>query len=146
MCDRVRERQVSTEEGELLGRKLGCMFLEASAATTTNVQEAFVALVRTIRRLRQTQSGVPGLQRHLDGAVSHQAMSYFRAPQSQQSCGDSSHDERGRHGGVLANLMGFFRSLCMPAWQPKLELMEVHHGRLVASPVGKSTVSMSRSC
>ncbi|RKO97280.1 hypothetical protein CXG81DRAFT_6201, partial [Caulochytrium protostelioides] len=43
------ERQVSTAEGRELASMMGCRFLETSARSKTNVDEAFYQLVRAIR-------------------------------------------------------------------------------------------------
>lgn len=49
-CDRVTEREVSTQEGSALARELGCEFVEASAKNRTNVEKAFYDVVKIIRR------------------------------------------------------------------------------------------------
>lgn len=54
-CDRVTEREVSTQEGNALARELGCDFVEASAKNCINVEKAFYDVVRNLRRQR-TQS------------------------------------------------------------------------------------------
>ena len=51
-CDRVTEREVSTQEGTALARELGCDFVEASAKTCVNVEKAFYDVVRQLRRQR----------------------------------------------------------------------------------------------
>jgi GTPase KRas len=55
-CDRVTEREVSTQEGSALARELGCDFVEASAKNCVNVEKAFYDVVRQLRRQR-SQSG-----------------------------------------------------------------------------------------
>lgn len=52
-CDRVTEREVSTQEGLALARELACEFVEASAKNCINVEEAFYDLVRLIRMRRK---------------------------------------------------------------------------------------------
>ncbi|KAI9851583.1 MAG: Ras GTPase ras2 [Thelocarpon superellum] len=52
-CDRVTEREVSTQEGHALARQLGCEFVEASAKNCINVEKAFYDVVRLLRRRRQ---------------------------------------------------------------------------------------------
>lgn len=52
-CDRVTEREVSTQEGYTLARELGCEFVEASAKDCINVEKAFYDAVRLIRRRRR---------------------------------------------------------------------------------------------
>lgn len=52
-CDRVTEREVSTQEGRALARELGCDFVEASAKNRDNVEKAFYDVVRQLRKQRQ---------------------------------------------------------------------------------------------
>lgn len=52
-CDRVTEREVSTQEGSALARELGCDFVEASAKNCVNVEKAFYDVVRQLRRQKQ---------------------------------------------------------------------------------------------
>jgi len=56
-CDRVTEREVSTQEGSALARELGCEFVEASAKNCVNVEKAFYDVVRQLRRQRHHSSG-----------------------------------------------------------------------------------------
>ncbi|KAF2158333.1 hypothetical protein M409DRAFT_71692 [Zasmidium cellare ATCC 36951] len=51
-CDRVIERQVSTQEGEALAKSLNCGFVEASARTGVNVDCAFHDVVRELQQQR----------------------------------------------------------------------------------------------
>lgn len=51
-CDRVTEREVSTQEGSALAKHLNCEFVEASAKTCMNVEKAFFDVVRQLRRQR----------------------------------------------------------------------------------------------
>jgi GTPase KRas len=51
-CDRVTEREVSTQEGSALAKKLNCDFVEASAKNCINVEKAFYDVVRQLRRQR----------------------------------------------------------------------------------------------
>lgn len=51
-CDRVTEREVSTQEGSALAKSLGCEFVEASAKNCVNVEKAFYDVVRQLRRQR----------------------------------------------------------------------------------------------
>jgi len=55
-CDRVTEREVSTQEGNALARNLGCEFVEASAKNCVNVEKAFYDVVRLLRRQRMQTS------------------------------------------------------------------------------------------
>ena len=52
-CDRITEREVSTQEGSALAKQLGCDFVEASAKNCVNVEKAFYDVVRQLRRQRQ---------------------------------------------------------------------------------------------
>jgi GTPase KRas protein len=56
-CDRVTEREVSTQEGQALAKELGCDFVEASAKNCVNVEKAFFDVVRQLRRQRHQASG-----------------------------------------------------------------------------------------
>ncbi|OMJ19944.1 Ras-like protein 1 [Smittium culicis] len=55
-CDLESERQVSTQEGKDMAKNFGCPFLETSAKTRTNVDEAFFVLVREIRRYNKVNN------------------------------------------------------------------------------------------
>ena len=44
--DRVHEREVETRHGEQLAQRLGCAFVETSAKTRENLEEAFFTAVR----------------------------------------------------------------------------------------------------
>ena len=46
--DLIYDRQVSSDKGRQLADRLDCLFLETSAKYNFNVEEAFVALVRTV--------------------------------------------------------------------------------------------------
>jgi GTPase KRas protein len=56
-CDRVTEREVSTQEGSALAKLLGCDFVEASAKNCVNVEKAFYEVVRQLRRQRNQGPG-----------------------------------------------------------------------------------------
>lgn len=47
-----RDREVSIQEGQALGKELGCDFVEASAKNYINVEKAFYDVVRALRRQR----------------------------------------------------------------------------------------------
>ncbi|EPX70754.1 GTPase Ypt2 [Schizosaccharomyces octosporus yFS286] len=49
-CDCEDQRQVSFEQGKALADELGVRFLEASAKTNVNVEEAFFTLAREIKK------------------------------------------------------------------------------------------------
>ncbi|TKA76269.1 hypothetical protein B0A55_01847 [Friedmanniomyces simplex] len=59
-CDLEGERQVSTEEGKQLARGFGCKFIETSAKSRINVDNAFYDIVREIRKYNRDMSGYPG--------------------------------------------------------------------------------------
>jgi len=60
-CDLESERQVSTEEGAALARSFGgCKFIETSARTRVNVDNAFYDIVREIRKYNRDMSSNPG--------------------------------------------------------------------------------------
>ncbi|KAH9852199.1 ras family-domain-containing protein [Lenzites betulinus] len=67
-CDLEYERQVGSNEGRDLARHFGCRFIETSAKTHINVDEAFSEIVREIRRYNSSHSLSPS-----------------RPPQSQQT-------------------------------------------------------------
>ncbi|KAG6423760.1 hypothetical protein SASPL_114163 [Salvia splendens] len=55
-CDLAHRRAVSTEEGEQFAKENGLVFMEASAKTAQNVEEAFVQTASTI--YKKIQDGV----------------------------------------------------------------------------------------
>ncbi|KAF2724368.1 ras-domain-containing protein [Polychaeton citri CBS 116435] len=57
-CDRVTEREVSTQEGQALAKQLGCDFVEASAKNCMNVEKAFYDVVRRLRSQRATGGSI----------------------------------------------------------------------------------------
>lgn len=54
-CHLENERQVSKQEGEALARSFGCPFIETSASSRINVDNAFYDLVREIRRFQTSE-------------------------------------------------------------------------------------------
>src|SRR6201996_4940253 len=56
-CDLEGERVVSKEEGAHLARQFGCKFIETSAKSRINVDNAFYDLVREIRRYNKEMAG-----------------------------------------------------------------------------------------
>ncbi|KAI0346596.1 ras protein [Trametopsis cervina] len=75
-CDLEFERQVWQNEGRDLAQRLGCSFVETSAKERINVDEAFVGLVREIRKYdksrqinrpdMQMSQGQLGMQEHTE--------------------------------------------------------------------------------
>ncbi|KAJ3020870.1 UNVERIFIED_CONTAM: hypothetical protein HDU68_009916 [Siphonaria sp. JEL0065] len=58
-CDLESERKVSARDGEARAKQWGCTYLEASAKTRVNVEEAFHLLMKKIRdRKDQGQANV----------------------------------------------------------------------------------------
>ncbi|KAG8208440.1 hypothetical protein GTR04_4192 [Trichophyton interdigitale] len=55
-CDLEKEREVSQEDGEKLARSFGCKFIETSAKSRINVDNAFYDIVREIRRYNKEMS------------------------------------------------------------------------------------------
>ncbi|KAJ7635579.1 ras protein [Mycena polygramma] len=58
-CDKVHEREVAKEEGEVLARQMGCEFIETSAKTAQNVEHVFMSLVRALRQKKDLELGAP---------------------------------------------------------------------------------------
>lgn len=56
-ADLVHHRQVLTSEAQALAQEWGIPYIETSAATRYNVEEAFFSLVREIRKDRQVRNG-----------------------------------------------------------------------------------------
>jgi GTPase SAR1 family protein len=54
-CHLENERQVSKQEGEALARSFGCRFIETSAKSRINVDNAFYDLVREIRKFQASE-------------------------------------------------------------------------------------------
>lgn len=59
-CDLDGERQVSTQEGQNLARQFDCKFIETSAKSRINVDNAFYDIVREIRRYNKEMSSYTG--------------------------------------------------------------------------------------
>lgn len=59
-CDLEGERQVSTQEGQNLSQQFGCEFIETSAKSRINVDNAFYGIVRKIRKYNKDMSSHPG--------------------------------------------------------------------------------------
>lgn len=56
-CLQESLREVSTEEGRSLAKRLGCIFVEADAESSVKVDAAFFDLVREVRRYRRDMIG-----------------------------------------------------------------------------------------
>ncbi|KFZ07555.1 hypothetical protein V501_06354 [Pseudogymnoascus sp. VKM F-4519 (FW-2642)] len=56
-CDLEGERQVSKQEGEALAKSFGCKFIETSAKSRINVDNAFFDIVREIRHYNKQMAG-----------------------------------------------------------------------------------------
>lgn len=69
--DRVHEREVSTEAGEALAKRLGCAFIETSAKTRQNLEEAFFTAVRMgeSRRAAYSRRTAPADVSSINGGV-----------------------------------------------------------------------------
>ncbi|KAI9713487.1 MAG: Ras GTPase [Bogoriella megaspora] len=59
-CDLEGERQVSTQEGNALAASFGCKFIETSAKSRINVDNAFYDIVREIRRYNREMANPGG--------------------------------------------------------------------------------------
>ena len=67
--DLVEERRVSEEEGTRLAEKVGCPFFETSAQLGTNVEDAFLQLVREARWLFAFKKEDPLMNPNLCGLL-----------------------------------------------------------------------------
>jgi len=64
-CDLEHERAVAIQEGFELAKQFGCKFMETSAKHKINVDEAFFALVREIKRYnKENEYGIKGSSRN----------------------------------------------------------------------------------
>jgi len=69
-CDLEYERQVGMNEGRDLAKHFNCRFLETSAKQRINVDEAFIMLVREIRRYnKEQQTGRPSTMPGIGGTM-----------------------------------------------------------------------------
>ncbi|GAA6001895.1 uncharacterized protein JCM10292_005962 [Rhodotorula paludigena] len=57
--DRVHEREVSTQQGAELARRMGCLFRETSAKTRENIEEAYYDAVRAIEQRKGGTAAAP---------------------------------------------------------------------------------------
>lgn len=58
-CDLESEREVSREQGEALAKSFDCTYIETSAKSRINVENAFFNLVREIRSYNKSVAGGP---------------------------------------------------------------------------------------
>jgi GTPase KRas protein len=58
--DITYQREVSTEEGRRVAAEWGCPFVETSAKTAENVEEAFFAMVREVRQVNGIRGSAHG--------------------------------------------------------------------------------------
>lgn len=58
-CDLEAERTVSTQEGQEMAKVYDCPFFETSAKSRTNVDEAYLELVKEIRRFEAKKKAKP---------------------------------------------------------------------------------------
>ncbi|KAK4798632.1 hypothetical protein SAY86_030958 [Trapa natans] len=64
--DKDSERTVSTEEGVALAKELGCLFVECSAKTRTNVEQCFEELALKIMEIPSLlEEGSSGVKRNI---------------------------------------------------------------------------------
>jgi len=67
-CDLESERAVRQQEGRDMAAHFNCKFIETSAKSRINVDEAFYNLVREIRRYNKEQSGGSNMTQNSMGA------------------------------------------------------------------------------
>ncbi|MCJ1316132.1 Ras GTPase [Xylographa vitiligo] len=85
-CDLDGDREVSTQEGEAMARGFGCKFIETSAKSRINVDNAFYEIVREIRRYNKEMSSyTSGTQSGANGPIKPMEMS--DQGQSRGCCG-----------------------------------------------------------
>jgi len=68
-CDMNDKRQVSCDRGEGLAREYNVKFMETSAKTSINVEEAFISLARDIKRKMDKKLENPNAGGAADGKV-----------------------------------------------------------------------------
>ena len=73
-CDLEGERVVSREEGQALAQQFNCKFIETSAKSRVNVDNAFYELVREIRRYNREMSGYGSGAPQLQGGAPGQKL------------------------------------------------------------------------
>jgi GTPase KRas protein len=88
-CDRITEREVSTQEGYSLAKELRCDFVEASAKNCVNVEKAFFDVVRQLRRQKQqfhrpSERRGLGMDRHGPRSNSHRGEDTYRSHKSRR--------------------------------------------------------------
>lgn len=88
-CDRVTEREVSTQEGSALAKQLNCDFVEASAKNCVNVEKAFYDVVRQLRKQRAQAPSRQGTGR-MDGLNS----AVYKRERPQYALQEKNYDDR----------------------------------------------------
>lgn len=78
-ADLESERQISIAEGMMLGKQLGCKFIEGSAKSRMNIDEAFYGLVREIRKYNKEMSPPPEPANDLPTVSKHKSHSFPRS-------------------------------------------------------------------
>ncbi|KAL9096953.1 MAG: hypothetical protein Q9165_000917 [Trypethelium subeluteriae] len=81
-CDLESERQVSTQEGQQLARNFGCKFIETSAKSRINVDNAFYDIVREIRRYNREMANPGGQVNYQNGPTGPMGMDGEKEPGS----------------------------------------------------------------
>jgi len=66
-CDLEKDREVTKEQGQALANEIGCSFMECSAKTRVNVNEAFFSAVREMRKFLKAQEQVEERQGRTPG-------------------------------------------------------------------------------
>lgn len=85
--DRVTEREVSTQEGNAMAKKLGCEFVEASAKLSINVEKAFFDVVRQLRKQRLVSPKANGNPRTAKVVVNYasEKRGFQRSPKAKKT-------------------------------------------------------------
>ncbi|KAE8708499.1 GTP-binding protein yptV4 [Hibiscus syriacus] len=112
-CDLAYRRAVSTEEGEQFAREQGLIFMEASAKTAQNVEEAFLSTASKI--YKKIQEGVINISNESNGTkIGH--VSQASTHGGRDGTASQQDSAAAVSGGVMRDangdwIMGFARSL-----------------------------------